>query len=153
MPRDEQQAPRNDTSQDASRTAHQCLPAFWCRLLRGCARELLRVAGERPIVSGQMMREGGEADRDRFTLAPEIDERESEKRSHGVVEFVAGRLQFRGQQVGGVLRVAQIAQRTGQLNAGSATTYAGQTGGERGLIQGNGPIGMAGGILSGAAFE
>jgi len=117
----------------------------------GCSGELHRIASERTVVTRPILRQRGEADGDRF--ASKIDERKREKGTHRAVEFIGGCIKFRGKQRGRTLGVAKVAQRTGHLNGCPASAKPGQSGCERGTIERNCNVGVAGGILSRSALE
>lgn len=84
------------------------------------------VTSERAVVPGQVVRQRDEAVRYGLTLAPEIDERERQKRSDSTVELVAWRKKLGRQQIGRFLTVAESAHGTGHLNCGSATPRTAQ---------------------------
>ena len=113
-----------------------------------CSRNFARIARERPVVSGQILRECDEGMSNGFTLAPEIDECEREETTDRFLELIERCIELGEKQFGGLRRVAQVPQRARQLNGRAPTPQAVQAGFQRRMVKGHGKIGMAGGILS-----
>jgi hypothetical protein len=88
-----------------------------------------------------------------FTLAAEIDKRKRKEGAHGAIEFIGRSVELGEKQIGCFAGVAQIAQRTCELNGCAAASQVTQAGCESGAVQGNRTIRMARGILSRSSLK
>ena len=118
-----------------------------------CSRNFARIARERPVVSGQILRECDEGMSNGFTLAPEIDECEREETTDRFLELIERCIELGEKQIGGLGGVTQVAQRTRQLNGGATTAQAVQAGFQRSAVKRHGKVGTARRILRRSALE
>src|SRR6185437_11491166 len=121
--------------------------------LRTFIGELPCIARDRSVVARQILRQGGQGNRHRLPFTPQIDKGQGQEGRYRAVQLVG-----RGSGLGGekrqcLFRLPKIPERACHLDDRAPATNALQARVERGPVEGDRQIGMAGGITRRPALE